>query len=52
MKKIQYLPLEGKSMGFFGLIAFLGIFILAGLGATYFMEHNGHWVTGKNNQIV
>ncbi|MCK4950766.1 MAG: polysulfide reductase NrfD [Gammaproteobacteria bacterium] len=52
MKKIQYLPLEGNSMGFYGLLAFLCAFILAGLGATYYMEHNGHWVTGMNNQIA
>lgn len=39
-------------MGYIGLLALLGAFILAALGATYYMEHNGHWVTGMNNQIV
>lgn len=52
MKKVNYLEIEGKSKGFYALIAILGAIILAGLGATYYMEHNGHWVTGMNNQIV
>ena len=26
--------------------------VLAGLGASYYMEHHGHVVTGMNNQIV
>jgi len=39
-------------MGYLGLLAFLGAFVLAALGSTYYMEHNGHWVTGMNNQIV
>ena len=39
-------------MGYLSLLAFLGAFVLAALGSTYYMEHNGHWVTGMNNQIV
>jgi molybdopterin-containing oxidoreductase family membrane subunit len=34
------------------MLGFMGLFILAGLGAAWYMEHNGHWVTGMNNQIV
>jgi [DsrC]-trisulfide reductase subunit P len=30
----------------------IGVFVLAALGAAFYMEHNGHWVTGMNNQIV
>lgn len=52
MKKIAYQQLEGNSKGFYGLLAILGTVILAGLGAAYYMEHNGHWVTGMDNQIV
>jgi molybdopterin-containing oxidoreductase family membrane subunit len=52
MKKITYLEIEGRSKGFYTLIAILGAIILAGLGATYYMEHNGHWVTGMDNAIV
>lgn len=52
MKKIAYTQLEGRSFGFYSLIAILGVIILAGLGATYYMEHHGHYVTGMTNQVV
>ncbi len=52
MKKIHYQTLEGQSKGFYGLIFLLGAIILVSLGAAYYMEHNGHWVTGMDNQIV
>ena len=52
MKKIAFSVIEGRSGGYVALLGILGAFILAALGATYFMEHNGHWVTGMNNQIV
>lgn len=52
MKKIEYKAIEGKSLGFFGLLGGLGFVILLALLATWHMEHNGHWVTGMNNQIV
>ena len=34
------------------VLGFFGLFILAGLGAAWFMEHHGHIVTGMNNRIV
>jgi len=52
MKKPRYLELEGRSAGFLSLMAILLAFIAAGAGAFMYMEHNGHWVTGMNNQIV
>ncbi|MCW9012176.1 MAG: polysulfide reductase NrfD [Gammaproteobacteria bacterium] len=52
MKKIHLQEIDGNSTGYLGLLAFLGAFVLAALGSTYYMEHNGHWVTGMNNQIV
>ncbi len=30
----------------------LGALVLAGLGATWYMEHHGHYVTGMSNRIV
>ncbi len=51
MKKTLYTQVEGGK-GFYLLLAALGAILLAGLGAVYHMEHNGHWVTGMNNQIV
>lgn len=51
MKKVRFTQIEG-GQGFWALLAILGAVIAAGLGAVYYMEHNGHWVTGMNNQIV
>ncbi|MBF0560540.1 MAG: polysulfide reductase NrfD [Alphaproteobacteria bacterium] len=52
MKSIVYRELEGKSPGFFAVVGVIGLFILAGLGAAFYMEYNGHYVTGMNQQIV
>ncbi len=52
MKKIAFSAIEGRSGGYIALLGILGAFILAALGATYYMEHHGHYVTGMNNQIV
>lgn len=52
MSIIRYEQTQGKSLGFYALVAGLGAFILAALGGVYFMEHNGHHVTGMNNHIV
>ena len=51
MKKPLFTQIEGGK-GFYSLLVLLGAFILAALGAVFYMEHNGHWVTGMNNQIV
>ena len=52
MSIIRYEQTRGKSLGFYALVAGLGAFILAALGSVYFMEHNGHHVTGMSNHIV
>ena len=52
MKKIEYSQIQGKSFSYFALLAGLGLFILLGLLATMYMEHNGHYVTGMSNQII
>lgn len=49
---IRYQEIQGKSLGFYVLIAGLGAIILAALGGVYFMEHNGHHVTGMSNRVV
>lgn len=51
MKKTLYTQVE-NTKGFYLLLAGLGVIILAGLAAMLHMEHNGHWVTGMDNQIV
>ena len=52
MKKIEYTTIQGKSLPFFALLGGLGFLILIALLAVWYMEHNGHWVTGMSNQIV
>jgi molybdopterin-containing oxidoreductase family membrane subunit len=50
--KVEFREIDGNSKGFMTLLGVLGLIVAIGLGATYYMEHNGHWVTGMNNQIV
>ncbi len=52
MKKLHFLEVEGNSKGFYAFFALFGLISLIGMLAAYYMEHNGHWVTGMNNQIV
>ena len=52
MTPIIYSEIEGRSPRFYALVAILGAFVLSALGAAYYMEHHGHYVTGMNNQIV
>ena len=50
--KITLRELDGTSPGYYGLLAALALVTLLGLGAVWVMEHQGHIVTGMNNQIV
>jgi len=52
MKSIRYQTLQGRNAGFYALMGLLGVLILFGAGATLYMEHEGHWVTGMSNQVV
>jgi len=52
MKKIEYTAIEGNSLAYYSLLAGLGLVMLIGLLAVWYMEHNGHYVTGMTNQIV
>ncbi|ABL02575.1 Polysulphide reductase, NrfD [Candidatus Ruthia magnifica str. Cm (Calyptogena magnifica)] len=52
MSNIRFEQIEGKSLGFYILVAGLLILILTALGSAYYMEHHGHFVTGMNNRIV
>jgi len=51
MKKLDFREIDG-GLPFYMLLGCIGIFVLAGLGAAFYMEHNGHWVTGMSNQVV
>jgi len=52
MKTIVYLPLKEKQLGFYLVLAAFGALVLVGLLAAWYMESNGHYVTGMNNQVV
>ncbi len=52
MSEINYQQLEGKSAGFYALLAISTVFLLLGLYAAYNLEHHGHIISGMNNQIV
>jgi len=52
MKKIHLEQIQGNSINYMGLIALLGVFVLGAVGAMLYMEHEGHWVSGMDNQIV
>ncbi|MBP9905060.1 MAG: polysulfide reductase NrfD [Rhodoferax sp.] len=50
--KITLRELKGSSPGYYTLLGGLALVALIGLIAVWYMEHNGHIVTGMNNQIV
>ena len=52
MAVIHYRTIDGHGPGFLALMALLGALIAAALGAAWYMEHHGHYVTGMSNQIV
>ena len=52
MEKPHYQPIEGQSPAYLGWLGLLAVFIMAGLGAAWNMEHQGHWITGMTNQVV
>ncbi len=52
MQHDVYQEISTSGTGFFKLVALLGLFALIGLTSAWYMEHNGHWVTGMTNQIV
>ena len=52
MKKVYFSEIDGNSMGYLAVVAILGLITALGLGAFWYMEHNGHWVTGMNNEVV
>lgn len=51
-KHVIYSEVENSGVGYYGLLALLGLFVLGGLVAFFTMEHHGHYITGMTNQIV
>lgn len=52
MARITFQKLDDHSSYFWALLALHALVIAAGLGAFFYMEHQGHIVTGMNNAIV
>jgi molybdopterin-containing oxidoreductase family membrane subunit len=52
MAHVVYLKMEGRSAGFWALLVMLAAVVAVGLVSALYMEHNGHWVTGMNNQVI
>lgn len=52
MKNIAYLEIEGRSPGYYALLGLFALAVVIGLGAAFYMEEHGHYVTGMNDQIV
>lgn len=50
--RLAFQKLEDHSLFFWGLLGLHVVVVAIGLGAALYMEHNGHVVTGMNNQIV
>ena len=51
-KRIDYRTLDADGRGFWTVGAVLALLAAAGLAAAWYMEHQGHHVTGMTNQIV
>ena len=52
MPSVQYREIDGRSGAYLALLAALGALVLAGVGAAWTMEHQGHHITGMTNRIV
>lgn len=52
MKKIHFSEWGIDSPRYWGMLAVLGAIVAAAGLAVFYMEHNGHWVTGMTNQVV
>lgn len=52
MKDVTYSELNARGPGFYGTLAAVGAVAGIGLLAAWYMEYNGHYVTGMTNQIA
>jgi Ni/Fe-hydrogenase subunit HybB-like protein len=50
--KITLRELDGSSPGYYVLLSGFALVILLGMAAVWYMEHNGHIVTGMTNHVV
>jgi Ni/Fe-hydrogenase subunit HybB-like protein len=52
MKRLEYREIPAMTKGWLIALGALGAVIVAALGAVFYIEHSGHWVTGMTNQVV
>lgn len=52
MATIAYREIEGRSVGFYALLAAFGALVLGGILGAWMMEHHGHAITGMSNRVV
>ncbi len=52
MKKISYLEWSVPSPRYWALLGVLALVAGVGVLSAYFMEHDGHWITGMTNLVV
>ncbi len=52
MSNIRYLKIQQSGRGFYIFTTILISLVLLALVSVFYMEHNGHFVTGMNNRIV
>ncbi len=52
MKYIRFTQLAGNSIGFYFLLSLLALMVVLGGFAAFYMEHEGHWVSGMSNRVV
>ena len=52
MRAVAYKQLGLADRPFYAVLTGIGVVVGLGLLAAWYMEHNGHWVTGMDNQIV
>ncbi len=50
--KTVFSEVKNNGIGYWGVLVALGLLIVAGAFSVFHMEHEGHYVTGMNNQIV
>jgi len=50
--KTRFTDMGAQGPRYYTLLAWIGLFVASGLGASWYMEESGHYVTGMTNRIV
>ena len=52
MKRIRHVALDANTAGYYLTLGFFGLLAAIGAAAAWYMEHEGHYVTGMSNQVI